>query len=575
MKNDIIKKGDNNFKKTLNFLSNRKEVPKSAYVLILLIYIITSVLLARVARSTQMIKILDMEVPIVIFTGVFSPLANMCTIVLVVLFKKIGYITSMGIFTLQFPILVMNIFVHKISASIPGFFINFFTVIVITLLFINNWRVDKYQRNIREQAVLDSLTGLPNKFACNELFQDLVKRGIKYCVVYLNINSLKNINDTIGRDAGDRVLAEIADRWKKLADSDASETSVFVSRIISDEFMLIIRGYDSEETVIKTIQDYRSELERKISFDGCDFYMNACFGYAEYMTDSDDVDMLVTCAEATMHEAKRMADTNTILRFKPEHLRAEQTMEIEKKIRTALDNNTLYCCFQPQYGMDKRLRGFEALARMKDSDGKIVSPGDFIPVAEKRGLIDQIDLRVFDMSLAFLEKMIKEKNADFIISFNVSVRHLMKSKFIEEIKDVLNKYDVPSDRIEMEITESIMIDSVEKALECINEIKKLGMQIAIDDFGTGYSSLSYLNSFPADLLKIDKSFIDVMNTTESSKQYVATIIAIGHILNLEVISEGVESDDQIETLKNNGCDFIQGYVWGKPMLPEEAARLIA
>ena len=119
-----------------------------------------------------------------------------------------------------------------------------------------------------------------------------------------------------------------------------------------------------------------------------------------------------------------------------------------------------------------------------------------------------------------------------------------------------------------------MIDSVEKALQCINEIKEMGMKVAIDDFGTGYSSLSYLNNFPADMLKIDKSFIDLMNTNESSRQYVATIISIGHILNLEVISEGVEDPAQIEVLKNNGCDYIQGYVWGKPMPPEEAEKLL-
>ena len=162
-----------------------------------------------------------------------------------------------------------------------------------------------------------------------------------------------------------------------------------------------------------------------------------------------------------------------------------------------------------------------------------------------------------------------------MMSVNVSVRHLMKNNFIDEVRNLIASHNVSPERIEIEITESIMIDSAEKALQRINEIKAMGMKVAIDDFGTGYSSLSYLNNFPSDLLKIDKAFIDQMNMSESSKQYVAMIISIGHILHLKVISEGVESPDQVEVLKKIGCDYIQGFVWGKPMPPEEAGRLVS
>jgi EAL domain-containing protein (putative c-di-GMP-specific phosphodiesterase class I) len=150
----------------------------------------------------------------------------------------------------------------------------------------------------------------------------------------------------------------------------------------------------------------------------------------------------------------------------------------------------------------------------------------------------------------------------------------MKNNFIDELKDLIVKYQVPTSHVEIEITESVMIDSLEKALQRIDEIKDMGMKIAIDDFGTGYSSLSYLNNFPSDLLKIDKSFIDLMNTSESSKQYVATIVSIGHILNLHVISEGVEDEAQIETLKEIGCDYIQGFIWGKPMSADDALEIV-
>jgi EAL domain-containing protein (putative c-di-GMP-specific phosphodiesterase class I) len=150
----------------------------------------------------------------------------------------------------------------------------------------------------------------------------------------------------------------------------------------------------------------------------------------------------------------------------------------------------------------------------------------------------------------------------------------MRNDFIDEIRNLLRDSGIPADKLEIEITESIMIDSVDKALQCIAEIKSMGIQIAIDDFGTGYSSLSYLNRFPANLLKIDKSFIDKMNTNESSRQYVAAIISMGHIMGFDVISEGVEEPEQLETLRSIGCDYIQGFLWGRPLSAEDAEKLV-
>ena len=174
----------------------------------------------------------------------------------------------------------------------------------------------------------------------------------------------------------------------------------------------------------------------------------------------------------------------------------------------------------------------------------------------------------------FVGDLIRRTGADITLSVNVSVRHLMKNDFVEEILQTLVKSGLPAECLEIEITESIMIDSAEKALRCIDMLHEKGIKIAIDDFGTGYSSLSYLNNFPANLLKIDKSFIDKMNTSDSSKQYVAAIISIGHIMGFDVISEGVEEEEQLETLKEIGCDFIQGFIWGKPLSTDEAEKML-
>jgi diguanylate cyclase (GGDEF)-like protein len=565
---------DNRVDKTLRMLSLNREAPKSAFVLLLVLFAISIFLTSRIATSEDTTYLFGIPFANKSFAGIFSMMGNICLICLAMLFRKTGYFTALALLALQFPLMYVNIIVRKNYTNIPGLFNNILILIAITFIFFGNRRIQDYQNHIREQAVTDRLTGLPNRFACNELMQDLLWRTERFAVVSADLNNFKSINDTMGHDTGDNVLKEIAKRWKALANSLTTGTIDFVARITGDEFFLILTGYDSEEDVLNTIEAYKEELEKKITIDDCDYYMTACFGYSMCPEDSDVIDNLFSFSDAALHEVKKNGSGSRILRFTMDVLNSENALEIERKIRSALTNGKIFYHLQPQYDMDHKLRGFEALARMKDENGSLISPMDFIPVAEKTGLVDRIDMHVFELAVQFLDNVINETGADITLSANVSVRHLMKNNFTEDLKKVLDKYNVSPERIEIEITESIMIDSAEKALQRIDELKQLGMKVAIDDFGTGYSSLSYLNNFPTDMLKIDKSFIDNMNLNESSKQYVAMIISIGHTLDLKVISEGVESADQVKVLKDIGCDYIQGYVWGKPMLPEEAFELV-
>lgn len=571
----MARQTDNNrVDRTLRKLSLNREAPKSAFILLIMLFAISIFLTSRIATSEDTTYLFGIPFANKSFAGIFSMMGNICLICLAMLFRKTGYFTALALLVLQFPLMYINIIVRKNYTNIPGLFNNILIIIAITFIFFGNRKIQDYQNHIREQAVTDRLTGLPNRFACNELMQDLLWRTERFAVVSADLNNFKSINDTMGHDTGDNVLKEIATRWKDLANSLTTGTIDFVARITGDEFFLILTGYNSEEDVLATIEAYKEELEKKITIDDCDYYMTACFGYSMCPEDSDVIDNLFTFSDAALHEVKKNGSGSRSLRFTMDVLNSENALEIERKIRAALTNDKIFCHLQPQYDMDHRLRGFEALARMKDDNGSYISPMDFIPVAEKTGLVDRIDMRVFDLAVQFLDNVINETGADITLSANVSVRHLMKNNFTEDLKKVLDKYSVSPERIEIEITESIMIDSAEKALQRIDELKQLGMKVAIDDFGTGYSSLSYLNNFPTDMLKIDKSFIDNMSLNESSKQYVAMIISIGHTLDLKVISEGVESADQVMVLKDIGCDYIQGYVWGRPMLPEDAFKLV-
>lgn len=448
-------------------------------------------------------------------------------------------------------------------------------ILELTTFFVSS-HIARYKviRRLKYLSYTDALTGLPNRFALTEYISELIKKREKFAAVSIDFNDFKHVNNTLGFDAGNKVLINVTGRWKAVSNNIFPDMKKYLTCIGGDEFFLVISGYENDEDLRKAVDSYNDALTDNLTVDGCDLYVSASFGYAEYPMDADTTDTIISFANAAMNDIKKTNSSEHVLKFTPELLRDEHILEIERLIRNALDNDAIYFNLQPQYDMDHKLRGFEALARMKDEDGNEVSPEEFIPVAEKVGLIDRVDGSVARKAAMFFGGLLRETGAKLSLSLNASVRHMMKSDFIDEMRSLLKDSGIPADQLEIEITESIMIDSVDKALRCIDELRSMGIQIAIDDFGTGYSSLSYLNRFPANLLKVDKSFIDVMNSSDSSRQYVAAIISMGHVMGFDVISEGVEEPEQLETLKEIGCDYVQGFIWGRPLSEEDAHRLI-
>ncbi len=553
----------------------KKSAPKAGYWALLLIYLVTSAATSATASSQGTLRIFGFEAPSYIFAGVLSSLANICIILMAVFYENLGVATSLILIAIQLPMIISGIVVRHNISSLPGVFGDVLAIIAVLFIYFNNRKISNYQKVLRSQAVTDILTGLPNWFACTELIDELVRREERFAVVSIDINGFKAINDAMGFEAGNTVLMEIASKWKTIADGGDTGTMDFVARLNGDEFSLVIRNFDSEEAVLHTIRMYETAINEQISSIGYDFYISASFGYAICPDDSADMDSVISYSDIAMHEIKREGSDEHVLRFTQDMLKNDHTLELEGKIRNAIDNDGVFFMLQPQFDMSHKLRGFEALARMRDDDGSVISPGLFIPVAEKVGLVDKIDFIVFRKSAAFVGDLIRKYDLDVTLSINVSVRHLMKKGFLEEMRKQLETCGLPAGNLEVEITESVMIESLEKATGYIDELREMGVQIAIDDFGTGYSSLSYLNSIPANLLKIDKTFIDGINSSDKAKHYVAAIISLGHIMGYEVISEGVEENDQLETLREIGCDYIQGYIWGKPLPMEDIEKLVS
>ena len=559
--------------RTIDDISSGRKLPDFAFFFVLFLCILANIITSATANTDFSMPIGGVEIPVYVFAGVFSSVSNICIIFMAVLFGKKGYYSALTILLIQIPFILIGVVKNQAINSIPGIFGNILAIIAITFIYKYNQKVDRFQSEMQYQAVTDQLTGLPNSYAATALLKDLISHNTEFVNVTININRFKNLNETLGFIAGNEALKEVASRWKNICESGSTGTLDFVAHLSGDEFALIIRNYSTEEDYYNTLKQYENAMNEKITIDGCDIYLTASFGYVLCPAEANTLDTVCTYSTAAMHEIKRKNSSNHILHFTPDLIEGDEKVEMEAKIRKALENDAILFYLQPQFTIEHKLHGFEALARIKDSDGKMISPAVFIPVAERAGLVDKIDVMIFKKSAKFIGELIKKTGLDITLSINVSVKHLMKNDFIDEVRDIIKASGLKPENLEIEITESVMIESMDRTLQCVKDLESMGIRIAIDDFGTGYSSLSYLHTLPVHMIKIDKSFIDAMNSSESSKKYVAAIISIGHILGFDVISEGVEEDAQLDTLREIGCDYIQGYIWGKPLDPEKAMEL--
>ncbi len=539
-----------------------------------LIYVFLLINAYKVNSFQISMKIGTSVIPYMSLGGIVSQLQMLTFILIVVFYRKIGIASVLVLSSIQGTILIYPIIINKVYTSIAGVAILISSTAVSILIYFYLKRLDSNQNTIVKYAFTDTLTGLPNRRAFNDYLNKLIaeysNEEDKFALVMIDLDDFKNINDSVGHDSGDQILSEVVRRWKIVqGDND------FIARIGGDEFTIILRNYGSDEELEQKIKKYSSAISSRFTININYFYISASFGVALFPKDSKDSSEIFRYADVAMYFSKNNGNVNITMYNHSMTETIENNVALEQKIRIALEENNLYFVLQPQYNTKtKKIRGFETLARMKDEYGNIISPASFIPLAEKTGLITSIDNLVIRNSMFFLKNILDITNEKLMLSVNISVLHLLNKGFLDEIQQILNETNFPPSQLEIEITESVFISSMSKAIDTLNELKKIGVCIALDDFGTGYSSLSYLSKLPIDLLKIDKSFIDELLVSESGRNYVAAIISIGHIMNFSVISEGVENQKQLDILDSLGSDYMQGYLWGKPMLPKDAVKLL-
>ena len=422
---------------------------------------------------------------------------------------------------------------------------------------------------IKELAFTDMLTELPNRNSCmqhlnNRLHNEQIET---MSVLFLDLDQFKRINDTKGHGTGDIILKNVAARLKS-----ALEETDFVARLGGDEFLVLLENKTKMETT-EAAKRIINQFSYPIVVKQDEFFVTPSIGISMYPTDGNDQESLIKNADAAMYVAKDHGKNNFQFYSSSIAEKGARKMELEMALRKAISNYELELHYQPQINiMTGKIYGVEALLRWKHPVYGYLSPDEFIPIAEESNLI--LSIGEWVITQAFTQKKQWDSNGkkDVKMAINISARQFQYIDFLPFLQQEVLRLQVNTAKIELEITESIM-QNIELAKGELDNIKRLGFQISIDDFGKGYSSLSYLRSLPIDTIKIDKTFIDDISHPRHKGSLAKVIIDMGHNMNFIVIAEGVETKGQIDFLKNNQCDIVQGYFYSKALTPAELERL--
>jgi len=391
----------------------------------------------------------------------------------------------------------------------------------------------------------------------------------KFALLYIDLDNFKYVNDTFGHHLGDLLLSRIAQRMRKtLRQGD------FVARLGGDEFVVIMSVFSDDTQIREVAEKILAVLQSPFALEGREVFIGASIGISICPINGKDSETLKRQADSAMYLAKNMGKNNYQF-YRDEMSRTQQNrINIEAALRRSLERNEIVVYYQPIVEIDNsKIVGFESLVRWIREDGVIVRPDEFIPLAEEIGLIIDIGQFVLESASAQTAVWVEQFGLSFT-SVNFSTRQFKQNDIASEILGALKKARLDPKNFEMEITESILMESSIDGLNMLGELIQQGMGISIDDFGTGYSSLSYITSFPITKIKIDQSFVAKLPDDKNALAVVTAIIGLAKSLKLKVVAEGIETNDQLECLAKLGCQYGQGYLFSKPVPAIEASRLL-
>ena len=445
------------------------------------------------------------------------------------------------------------------------------------------------EEKIRYLAFFDSVTGLPNRTLLKQIFNHTLANAKRYkrnfALLFLDLDHFKTINDTLGHDAGDELLIEVGKRLRgclrssdRLATADR-ESGPFpggtvggdaVTRLGGDEFVVLLTEIRSPENAAIVARRMSDALATPILAGGKNVVLTFSIGIAVYPLDGQDFDVLLKRADSAMYQAKEQG--RNCARFFMDSLNehAVKRFSLESELRNALEKNQFTIHYQPKINLqDDRLVGVEALVRWRHPIKGMLTASEFVPVAEEIGLIVPIGDWVLHQVFAQAARWKNEGGENFEVSLNLSALQMTRPNIKEKIVDLLTKYELSPELIELQITELFIAENADSCLPVIQDLSDMGFKIALDDFGVGYSSWSRIKSLPLTSLNIDRSFIGGLNTDPQNKAIVRAIIDLAHGLDLVAVAEGIENEDQLKLVRGWGCDQVQGFLFSRPLPPEE------
>ena len=453
--------------------------------------------------------------------------------------------------------------------------LTFVTVTVIAYLLARS--LDRINRQNRQRAYYDSLTDLPNR----ALFLDLLTHAldrfksdhIPRAVIFMDLDQFKVINDSLGHRAGDELLIIAAQRLQNcLRPGDTA------ARLGGDEFIILLDGVGDVEDAVQVAQRIAKAIGTPIKFAGRQMVVSTSMGIALCEDDTCEPDALLRNSDVAMYHAKAEGKAHCKVFSEDMHAQAMRRLELENDLRLAIEREELTIYYQPKVQLSNGIIvGMEALVRWDHPTLGLISPKEFIPLAEEVGLIDSLGRWVLGEACAEARRWQVQNPAapPLVTSVNLSMGQFQSSDLVPRIGEILHQTGLAPSCLELEITEREVMKDVEYAIDVLEHVKKLGIKVALDDFGTGYSSLEALRRFPLDALKIDKGFIDGLSNSHQDTAVVQLVIDLAHAVGIQIIAEGVETVEQLRQLRDMGCDQAQGYYFWKPLIGEEAAALHA
>lgn len=423
-------------------------------------------------------------------------------------------------------------------------------------------------------AYYDNLTDLPNramfKNELNKLLKDSTENGKKGAILFVDLDNFKRVNDTLGHEYGDNLLQRVANTLNTIAGKNN-----LVARLGGDEFIIIQHNIKNRNDVIKLCEKIVSSFKNPFIINEQKVFTSVSIGISIYLQDGISTNALLKNADTAMYKAKDSGKNRYEFYDSRMSYEVLRKSELEEGLRSSIKNNELILYYQPEiHCKTGKIEAIETLLRWKSNENGFVSPVEFIPIAEDSSLIISIGQWVLLTACKQAKKWL-DKGYNFgIIAVNVSVVQLQHPGFFKMLELALSESNLPPELLEIEITESVLMQSLQSNIAALEKLKKLGIRIVLDDFGTGYSSLNYLRLLPISVLKIDKSFIDRIHSNSKDCSVVDGIIHLSHNMNIDVVAEGVELEKQFEILDSMNCDRVQGYLFGKPMPAEFIENMI-